>query len=46
MINGTDKLGVDGHTHRQTDSGNDNTRKPKLASGKNAEIPVTMTSNI
>ena len=23
------------HTHRHTDTGNDNTRKPKLASGKN-----------
>ena len=26
---------TDGHTHRQTDAGNDNTRRPKLASGKN-----------
>ena len=26
-------------THRQTDAGNDNTRRPKLASGKNASIP-------
>ena len=26
---------MDGHTHRQTDAGNDNTRRPKLASGKN-----------
>ena len=25
---------TDGHTHRQTDAGNDNTRRPKLASGK------------
>ena len=24
---------TDGHTHRQTDAGNDNTRRPKLASG-------------
>ena len=33
-----DKLGVDAHTrtHKQTDAGNDNTRRPKLASGKNA----------
>ena len=31
---GADKLGVDGHTHRQTDAGNDNTRRPKVASGK------------
>ena len=33
-----DKLGVDTRTHReadrQTDAGNDNTRKPKLASGE------------
>ena len=28
---------TDGHTHRQTDAGNDNTRRPKLASGKNDE---------
>ena len=30
-----DKLGVDAHaqTHTQTDAGNDNTRRPKLASG-------------
>ena len=27
---------TDGHTHRRTDAGNDNTRRPKLASGKNA----------
>ena len=27
---------TDGHTHRQTDAGNDNTRRPKLASGKNS----------
>ena len=26
---------TDGQTHRQTDAGNDNTRRPKLASGKN-----------
>ena len=26
---------TDRHTHRQTDAGNDNTRRPKLASGKN-----------
>ena len=32
-----DKQGVDAHirTHTQTDAGNDNTRRPKLASGKN-----------
>ena len=28
---------TDGRTHRQTDAGNDNTRRPKLASGKNDE---------
>ena len=27
---------TDGHTHTQTDAGNNNTRRPKLASGKNA----------
>ena len=27
---------TDTHTHTHTDAGNDNTRKPKLASGKNA----------
>ena len=27
-----DELRTDGHTHRQTDAGNDNTRRPKLAS--------------
>ena len=26
---------TDGHTHRQIDAGNDNTQRPKLASGKN-----------
>ena len=26
---------TDGHTHRQTDAGSDNTRRPKPASGKN-----------
>ena len=32
-----DKLVIDARmdTHRQTDTGNDNTRRPKLASGKN-----------
>ena len=29
---------TDGHTHRQTDAGNDNTRRPILASGKNCRI--------
>ena len=28
-------------THRQTDAANDNTRRPKLASGKNREINGT-----
>ena len=35
-----DKLVIDTHTHththRPTDAGDDNTRRPKLASGKNA----------
>ena len=30
-----------GQTHRQTDAGNDNTQRPKLASGKNEWILVT-----
>ena len=29
-------------THRQTDAGNDNTRRPKLASGKNAFEPAAL----
>ena len=29
---------TDGHTHRQTDAGNDNTRRPKLASGKKSVV--------
>ena len=35
-----DKLGVDAHarTHTHTDAGNDNTRRPKLASGKNDTV--------
>ena len=32
---------TDGHTHRQTDAGNDNTRRPKLASGKNQRSLLT-----
>ena len=28
---------ADGRTDTQTDAGNDNTRRPKLASGKNAK---------
>ena len=31
---------TDGRTHRQTDAGNDNTRRPKLASGKNLRLLV------
>ena len=37
MSYGTDKLG-DGRTDGRTDGGNDNTRRPKLASGKNGSI--------
>ena len=29
-----DKLVIDTHTHRPTDAGDDNTRRPKLALGK------------
>ena len=32
----------DWRTHRQTDAGNDNTRRPKLASGKNYSIHMTI----
>ena len=31
---------TDGRTHRQTDAGNDNTRRPKLASGKNVHMQM------
>ena len=31
---------MDGLTHRQTDAGNDNTRRPKQASGKNSCLPL------
>ena len=31
---------TDGHTHRQIDAGNDNTRRPILASGKNGLSPL------
>ena len=31
-----DKLVIDTDTHTHTDAGNDNTERPKLASGKNA----------
>ena len=38
-----DKLGVDAHarTHTQTDAGNDNTRRPKLASGNKSNDKTT-----
>ena len=29
---------TDGHTHTQTDAGNDNTRRPILASGKKSSV--------
>ena len=32
-----DKLMIDGHTDTHTHAGNDNTRRPKPASGKNEE---------
>ena len=31
---------TDGRTDTQTDAGNDNTRRPKLASGKNVKIHI------
>ena len=37
-----DKLVIDGHTH----AGNDNTRRPKLASGKKAEISIEVIMRI
>ena len=33
-----DKLVIDTHTHRPTDAADDNTGRPKLASGKNEMI--------
>ena len=38
-----DKLGVDANarTHTQTDTGNDNTRRPKLASGLKRRVVIT-----
>ena len=33
-------------THRQTDAGNDNTQRPKLASGKNYRASFYATSNV
>ena len=35
---------TDGRTHRQTDEGNDNTRRPKLASGKNEDLQSIMSN--
>ena len=42
------QAGVDAHirTHTQTDAGKDNTRRPKLASGKNAKCYVTLYNYI
>ena len=38
----SDKLMIDGHTdtYTHTHAGNDNTRRPKLASGKNQQISI------
>ena len=36
---------TDGRTHRQTDAGNDNTRRPKLAWGKNVIVTMNMQIN-
>ena len=36
---------TDGHTHRQTDAGNDNTRRPKLASGNKTMVSALPTNN-
>ena len=36
-----DKLVIDTHTHRPTGAGDDNTRRPKLASGKNECVLLT-----
>ena len=35
---------TDGHTHTQTDAGNDNTRRPILASGKNSSLHIFTSS--
>ena len=37
---------TDGHTHTQTDAGNDNTRRPILASGKNGLMKVNGTFSV
>ena len=39
----TDVLMIDGQTHIHTHEGNDNTRRPILASGKNDSTVDTMT---
>ena len=36
---------TDGHTHTQTDAGNDNTRRPMLASGKKPTITKRVITN-
>ena len=38
MSHHADKLVIDARMDTQTDAGNDNTRRPKLASGKNGPI--------
>ena len=37
---------TDGHTHIHTDAGNDNTRRPKLASGKNGLCLSTLPKKV
>ena len=36
---------MDGRTHRQTDAGNDNTRRPKLALGNKRERYISVVSH-
>ena len=38
--------GTDGHGHTQTDAGNDNTRRPKLASDNNIIMILYMMGTI
>ena len=40
----SDKLMIDGHTDTHTHAGNDNTRRPKLASGKNVTVSWNLYS--
>ena len=40
------KLVIDGHTHTHTHAGNDNIRRPKLASGKNDDIQLFLQQDI